>query len=145
MISLRYDAEGRRPPMADRAQIDELVAKMTEERERLLGELEAMSEERASTPFKDGEWNQKQQMSHLCEMETAYRAWVEAGLEEDDADVDGMRGERPAIRLEEANDHTLAEHVAELRRQRDKTMQLINGMKPEEFERRARNSIFGSL
>jgi hypothetical protein len=131
--------------MAESAQITELVEKMTEEREKLLSELAAMSEERASTSPKPDEWNQKQQMSHLCEMEAAYRAWVERGLEEDGADVDGVRGERPTIPLEQANGHTVAEHVAEMRRQREKTLQLIESMKPEDFDRTAKNSIFGSL
>jgi hypothetical protein len=131
--------------MAEAVQITELVEKMTEEREKLLDALASMSEEQASTPHKEGEWNQKQQMAHLCEMETAYRAWVERALEEDGANVDGLRGERPAIRLEDANSHTLAEHLAEMRRQRDLTMAMINAMKPEEFDRRATNSIFGTL
>jgi len=131
--------------MADPAQITELVEKMTEEREKLLGVLDAMTDEQASSPHKPGEWNQKQQMSHLCEMETAYRAWVERALEEDGADVEGVRGERPVIRLEEANDHRLAEHLAEMRKQREKTMRMIGSMKPEDFDRRATNSLFGTL
>ncbi len=131
--------------MAEQTQIDELVAKMNEERGKLLVELETMSEEMASTPPKLGEWNQKQQMSHLCEMESAYRAWVERALEEDGANVDGVTGERPAIPLERANEHTLGEHVAEMRRQRAKTMEMISRMRPADFDRRATNKLFGTL
>jgi hypothetical protein len=131
--------------MADATQVTELTEKMTEEREKLLGELEAMSEERASTPHNPDEWNQKQQMSHLCEMEAAYRAWVERGLEEDGANVDGLRGERPAIPLEEANEHSVAEHVGEMRRQRAMTIDMIGSMKPEDFDRTAANALFGRL
>ncbi|MBI2912745.1 MAG: DinB family protein [Chloroflexi bacterium] len=131
--------------MAEEARIKELVAKMTQERTRLLGALESLSEEDATTPPVPGEWNSKQQMSHLCEMETAYRAWVERALAEDGASVDGVRGERPAIPLEEASRHSVAEHVAEMRRQRDKTMALIAAMKPQDFDRRATNSLFGTL
>ena len=131
--------------MAEPALIDELVAKMTEERAKLLSVLEAMTEERASTPPKPGEWNQKQQMSHLCEMETAYRAWVQRALEEDGANVDGIRGDRPAIPLEKANEHRLEDHLAELRRQREQTMELISGLNPADFDRKATNQIFGTL
>ena len=131
--------------MADTEKITELIDKMAEERGKLLGELEALSEERASTPPKPDEWNQKQQMSHLCEMEAAYRAWVERGLEEDGADVDGVRGERPGIPLEQASDHTVGEHITEMRRQREMTLGMIEAMKPEDFDRTAKNSIFGSL
>ena len=131
--------------MAEENQIRELVAKMSQERTRLLGALESLSEEDAGTPPVPGEWNAKQQMSHLCEMETAYRAWVERALAEDGASVDGVRGERPAIPLEEASRRSVPEHVAEMRRQRDKTMVLMAAMKPEDFDRTATNSLFGTL
>src|SRR5574341_1754791 len=120
--------------MADDAQIAELTEKMAAEREKLLAALESLTEEQASTPPKPNEWNAKQQMSHLCEMESAYRAWVERALEEDGANVDGVRGERVAIPLEEANAHATAEHTAEMRRQREKTLALISSMQPEDFE-----------
>jgi hypothetical protein len=131
--------------MADVSQIKELTEKMAEERGKLMGELEALSEERASTPPKPDEWNQKQQMAHLCEMEAAYRAWVERGLEEDGADVDGVRGDQPEIPLEQASDHSVADHIAEMRRQRELTMALIESIEPADFDRTAKNSIFGSL
>ncbi len=131
--------------MADDGQIEELVQKITLERDKLLAALESLSEEDAATPAKPSEWNAKQQMSHLCEMETAYRAWVERALAEDGANVDGVRGERPAIPLEEANRHTVADHVSEMRRQRQLTIDLIASMKAADFERKATNSIFGAL
>ncbi len=131
--------------MADQAQIRELAEKMAEERNKLLAALEALSEEQAAAPPKPGEWNQKQQMAHLCEMEAAYRAWVERALEEDGTVVDGVRPEPPAIRLEDAGARTVAEHIAEMRRQREMTMAVIASMKPEDFERRATNAAFGTL
>ena len=132
--------------MATREQIAELKQKMAEERDRLLATLEALSEENAErSTTGEGEWSAKQQMSHLCEMETAYRAWVEKALAEDNPSVDGLRGERPALRLEAANDHSVPEHVAEMRRQRALTDALIDRMAPEAFERTATQSMFGTL
>jgi len=131
--------------MADEAEIAELSRKMISEREKLVIALESLSEDEAELSPKDGEWNAKQQMSHLCEMESAYRAWVARALEEDDANVEGVRGERVAIPLEKANRHTVAEHVAEMRQQREKTMALIASMTPSDFDRRASTSLFGSL
>ncbi len=131
--------------MADQAQISELVEKMAAERERLLAVLDGLREEDAERPPQPGEWNAKQQMSHLAEMETTYRAWVQQALAEDSADLDGVWGERPAIPLEEANEHPVAEHVAELRRQRKRTLAVIAGMRPRDFDRRARNRMFGEL
>ena len=69
--------------MADQAQIDELTQKMAEERTRLLDVLERLDDAGAARPTTgEGEWSAKQQMSHLCEMETAYRAWVGRALQE---------------------------------------------------------------
>jgi len=131
--------------MADATQIEELTQKMAAERQKLLVALESLSEDEASQSPKEGEWNAKQQMSHLCEMESAYRAWVERALEEDGANVDGVRGERVAIPLEDANLYTVVEHTAEMRRQREKTMGVIAVMSPGDFDRRATNALFGSL
>jgi DinB superfamily len=131
--------------MAEQAQIDELIQKMTAEREALLATLDSLSEEEAAHSPKDGEWNAKQQMSHLCEMESAYRAWVERAIEKDGANVDGVRGDRVAIPLEDAHSHSVSEHTVEMRRQREETMALIISMEPEDFERRAENKLFGSL
>ena len=132
--------------MASQAQIDELTQKMAEERARLLEVLERLDDAGASTPTTgEGEWTAKQQISHLCEMETAYRAWVAKALQEDGADLDGVRGEPPAIPLEQANGHSVGEHVGEMRRQRTRTLALIQAMRPEDFERRASQRMFGSL
>ncbi|HWQ27715.1 MAG TPA: DinB family protein [Dehalococcoidia bacterium] len=135
--------------MATQAQIDELLAKMAAERGRLLALVQSLSEEEAERVPVDAEgeaqWSVKQQLSHLAEMETAYRAWVERALEEDGADVSGVRGAPPAIPLEQAHRRTVAEHIAELRRQRELTLALIARMRPEDFDRRATQPMFGTL
>jgi uncharacterized damage-inducible protein DinB len=132
--------------VATKDQISELTAKMREERERLLAVLERLGEEDAErSTTGEGEWSAKQQMAHLCEMETAYRAWVEKALAEDNPSVDGLLGERPVIRLEDAQAHSVAEHAAELRRQRAITQALIDGLQPEQFDRTATQQMFGTL
>lgn len=132
--------------MADQAQINELTQKMAGERARLLDVLERLDDAGAARPTTgEGEWNAKQQMSHLCEMETIYRAWVAKALQEDGADLDGVRGEPPAISLEQANEHSVGKLVGEMRRQRARTLALIEAMRPEDFERRASQRMFGSL
>jgi hypothetical protein len=78
-------------------------------------------------------------------METAYRAWVERALDEDDPDVSKVRGEPPGIALTEAHDHSVAELIAQLREQRAITLRLIDGLAPEQFERTASQAMFGRL
>ena len=131
--------------MAEEAQIKELKEKLALERGKLLAILEFLRGEEADTPPKPGQWNAKQQMSHLCEMEAAYRAWVEKTLEEDGARLDGIGGEPVAIPLERANHHSVSEHIAEMRRQREKTLAVMERMRPEDYDRKATSPIFGTL
>jgi hypothetical protein len=135
--------------MATLEAIRELLDKMGAERERLLRQAEALTEDQAEHAPADGvgeaQWSAKQQLAHLAEMETAYRAWVERALEEDDPDVSNVRGDRPGIALTEANAHSVAELTAQLRDQRAVTLALIERMRPEQFERTASQAMFGRL
>jgi hypothetical protein len=135
--------------MGDLEAISELTRKMGEERDALLAQAEAMTDEQASfaPPDAAGEagWSAKEQLAHLAEMETAYRAWVERALEEDDPDVSRVRGTPPAIRLEDAARHTVPELAAQLRAERATTLRLIGSMTPEQFERTASQPMFGRL
>jgi hypothetical protein len=130
--------------VAEEAQIGQLKEKMALERQKLLSTLEGLSDEQASAPQGD-EWSAKQQMSHLCEMETTYRAWIEKALAEDGASLDGVGGEPVAIPLERALLHPLSEHVAEMRRQREETLAVMERMQPEDYDHKATSAVFGTL
>jgi hypothetical protein len=135
--------------MATGEAIQELLDKMERERGRLLSQAEGFSEEAAESVPADAEgeaqWSVKEQLAHLAEMETAYRAWVERALAEDDADVSRVRGEAPAIPLPEARAHSVAELTAQLRAERETTLRLIASIGPEQFERTASQAMFGRL
>lgn len=135
--------------MATPESIRELLDKMTAQRDALLTQAEALSEADAEWAPDDAEgeaqWSAKQQLAHLAEMETAYRAWVTAALEEDDPDVSHVRGERPRIALTDAHAHSIAELTAQLREQRATTLATIARMAPEQFERTASQPMFGRL
>lgn len=135
--------------MATAEAVRDLLDKMTAERECLLAQAAALDDAAASYAPPDGEgeaqWSPKQQLAHLAEMETAYRAWVERALEEDDPDVSRVRGERPAIPLDAAQDHGVPALISQLRDQRETTLRLIERLQPEQFERTARQAMFGSL
>ena len=47
--------------------------------------------------------------------------------------------------MEEAHDATLAQHAAELRRQRERTLAVIQRLDAGAFERTARSPMFGEL
>jgi len=135
--------------MATTEQIRELVEKMAAEREALLSEAEALSDSEASRTPSDAEgeagWTAKQQLAHLAEMETGYRAWVEHALAEESPDVSNVRGDRVAIPLTGAQQHSVPELAAQLRAEREKTLALIESMAPAQFDRTASHAMFGSL
>jgi len=135
--------------MATPEAIRELLDKMAQERNALLAEAEALSPEAAAyaPPDAEGEaqWSPKQQLAHLAEMETAYRAWVQRALEADDPDVSDVRPERPAIRLDQAPEQTVPALTAQLRDQRATTLRLIGSMTPDQFDRTASQPMFGRL
>jgi hypothetical protein len=135
--------------LATQQQIDELFAKMSEERARLLDLLAGLDEEQAMFVPENAEgeaqWTAKEQVAHLTSMEISYRAWVQAAIENDGADVAGVTGERPKYSLEEANRHELPELTEELMRQREKTLAVMRAMTPDQYDRRASNRLFGSL
>ena len=135
--------------MADEEAIRALTEEMARERGALLSQIEALSEDEAQRVAADAEgeaqWSAKEQCAHLAEMETAYRAWVERALTEENPNVTGVRGERVAIPVEQANSHTVAELTTELRRQRERTLAFIERLRPADYDRTASQPMFGTL
>lgn len=135
--------------MATREQIDELIAKMTEQRGRLIAQAAAISDEDATRQpvDKTGEeqWTVKEQLAHLAEMELSYDAWVQAALAHDNPNVAGLEPPRPTIPIESANGHSLAELLEQLAGEREQTLAMIGAMTPEQFDRTATQPMFGSL
>ncbi len=135
--------------MATPEDIRQLVEKMTEERSKLIGQIEALSEDDAETAPAGAEgeaqWSAKQQCCHLAEMETAYRAWVQIALVEDNPDVTRVRGDQVDIALEQAHEHTVADLVGQLRAQRVKTLAVIDLLQPGDYDRTASQPMFGTL
>jgi hypothetical protein len=135
--------------MATPEAITDLLDKMAAERQALLAQAATLSDDAASFAPADAEgeagWSPKQQLAHLAEMETAYRAWVERALEVDDPDVSDVRPGRPRIRLELAQAHSVADLTAQLREQRAVTLELIRSLTPGQFDRTARQPMFGRL
>jgi len=135
--------------VATEAEIRDLVDKMMTERTRLVAQARAFSEAEATRRPEgktgEAEWSVKEQLAHLWEMERTYIAWVRRALEEDAPDVSEVRGEPVAIPIERANAHTVAELLAALAAERERTLAFIAALTPEQFDRRASHRLFGSL
>jgi len=135
--------------MATREQVDELVAKMKEQRSELLAAARSLSPEDALRVPVDAQgeeqWTAVEQLAHLWEMERSYDAWVKAAIREDGVDLRGVRGEPVAIPIELANSHPVSELVHALEIERAYTLGLIDGLPLEAFDRTAVSPMFGSL
>lgn len=151
--------------MATAEQIRELVEKLHEERTRLIATLKGMAEDQVEhrMPDKDGEagWSVKEQLVHMAWQDASYRGWVERARAEDRPEIsyppvtvlgvltatgrslgDGQVAEHY---LELAHRYPLRELIAELERQRARTMLLIADLAAEEFDRTVRSAVFGEL
>ena len=137
--------------MAAPEQIDELFAKLGEERSALLGALAAVSEEEAAVrpPEGDGEagWSVKEQLTHLAGMDRTYRQWVIRALAEERPDTsDGRTPDEPlAIPHERAHEAGLEALVAQMTAERAETLALARTIAPEQYERTAIVPAFGEL
>ena len=137
--------------MATNEQIAELFEKLELERSALLASLEGFSDEQAAQRPPEGEgeagWSVKEQLVHLAAMDRSYRGWVRRAIAEDSPDVsDGRTPNVPLdIPFEQAHEADLASLMAQLRGEREETLELARGFTPEQFDRTARTQIFGEL
>lgn len=135
--------------MATIEQIDELVSKMTEERARFLAQASVLPEDvaarRPEGQTGEAEWSAKEQLAHLWEMERTYIAWVGAALKTNGVDLTGVRGQPVAIPIERANGHRVSDLVAALEAERVGTLRYIRSLSRADFDRTARQPMFGEL
>lgn len=135
--------------MATREQVEELKAKMREERVALIEAARGLTREDALRVPVDAQgeeqWTALEQLAHLSEMERNYDAWVRAALVEDGVDLRGIEGEPVAIPIERANGHSVDELLRALELERAYTLGLIDGIPLEGFDRTAVSPVFGKL
>lgn len=135
--------------MATREQVEELKAKMAEERAALIaaanGLTEADSKRVPANAEGEEQWTALEQLSHLWEMEKSYDVWVRAALNNTNPDLSKVTGEAVAIPIEEANSHTVAELLRSLELERAYTLGLIDGISLGGFDRVATSPMFGTL
>lgn len=135
--------------MATREQVEELKAKMLEERRGLIAAAKSLSPEDALRVPKDAtgeeQWTALEQLAHLWEMEKNYDSWVRAALENDGVSLAGVSGPPVDVPIEAANGSDIATMLRHLELERAYTLGLIDGIPLEYFDRRATSPVFGSL
>lgn len=135
--------------MATRAQVDELLAKMAAERERLVTLVRSLPESALRTAPLDAEgeaeWTPLEQLAHLAEMERTYDAWVRAALEQENPDLSSIPWQTVEIPVERALEATLDDLLLQLERERARTLALIRSLPLDAFDRPATSPLFGTL
>jgi len=146
--------------MATTEQIEELFAKLAEERAALIEALatigEAAAEVRpaevaggsgADPANSEAGWSVKEQLAHLAGMDRSYRQWVIRAIAEDRPDA--ADGRTPDVPLEiphqRAHEASVADLVAQLSAERAATLDLARTIAPEQYERTAIVPAFGEL
>ena len=135
--------------MASIELVQDLIAKMKEERAGLIVAARSLNPEEALKVPVDAQgeeqWTAVEQLAHLWEMERNYDSWVRAALASDNPDLAGVSGLRVEIPIEEANKHSVAEMLDALALERAYTFGLIDGISLEGFDRTATSPTFGTL
>jgi hypothetical protein len=135
--------------MATREQVEDLKAKMADERAGLIAAARSLSPADAVRVPVDAEgeeqWTALEQLAHLNEMERTYDAWVRAALDTDGADLAGIPWQQVAVPIEEANNHTVEEMLRNLELERAYTLGMIDGISLDGFDRTAVSPMFGRL
>lgn len=130
--------------MATPEDINDLLAKMDEERSAFLAGVEGLTEEAAEVrrPDQDGEagWSPKEQFSHLAETELSYLVTAQRAVTGTD-----IEQRRPRYPLPQAHSATVAQHLEELNRLRDETVNYIHFLTPEEFDARVISGAFPEM
>src|SRR5262249_24873702 len=90
-------------------------------------------------------WTPLEQLAHLWEMEFAYVAFVEACVATENPDLGDLLLPKPPVLLEDANGHSVAELVNELRAERAKTLALIARLPLPSSDRIGTPPAFGPL
>ena len=128
--------------------VDTLLAKMAEERAALLAAAEGLSPADANrVPIDaqgEAQWTAKEQLAHLWEMERGYVAICRAALRQSGATA-SLEPAAVPIPLEAAPRHTVAEFIAGLKQERERTVAFIRGLTLGQFARTARTDAFGEL
>jgi hypothetical protein len=130
--------------MATQTDIDELLAKIDEERTTLLAGIDGLTEERAEARPSEGEgeegWSAKEQLSHLAEMEVSYRATAQRAVTGNDVERASV-----AYPLEAAHSASVAQLVDELLRLRGETVAYIESLPLEAFDARVVSGAFPDM
>ena len=135
--------------MADELAIQELVEKMSIERDSLLAGVQALDEP-ALTAVPVGktgeeEWTVKQQLAHLWQMERMYDAWIAACLREHEPDLNRVAFDPVPVPIAEANGHPVGELLEGMNAERLRTLAIIEHLAPADFDRGGSHALFGRL
>jgi uncharacterized damage-inducible protein DinB len=127
-----------RPP-----ELEELLEKLQNQREQLLGALRHMAEEEAGRRPSERAWSAKEQLLHLVNFERQWLDWAMTVRDEPGAEV-GPPPPNPEA-YPEAQSRSLGDLLSELASSRKHTVAAIEDLSAEELQRKGKHLLFGEM
>ena len=125
------------------AELEDLLQKLESHREKLVSQVQEMSEEEAGRRPAEGEWSAKEQLVHLAAFERLWREWSMQVRDEPGCQVGPPPPNPPAY--PEAESRSVADLLQELASARGDTLAAIEGLTDDELNRRGKHVLFGEM
>jgi uncharacterized damage-inducible protein DinB len=125
------------------AELEELLEKMTSQREQLVSHARQMTEDEASRRPSERAWSAKEQLLHLATFERQWLEWAMTVRDEPGSEV-GSPPPNPEA-YPEAQTRSLGDILGELASARKDTVAAIEGLTTEELQRRGKHRLFGEM
>ena len=125
------------------AELEDLLQKLESHREKLVSQVQEMSEEEAGRRPAEGEWSAKEQLVHLAAFERLWREWSMQVRDQPGCEVGPPPPNPPAY--PEAESRSVADLLQELASARGDTLAAIEGLTDDELKRRGKHVLFGEM
>lgn len=125
------------------AELEDLLQKLESHRQKLVSQVQEMSEEEAGRRPAEGEWSAKEQLVHLAAFERLWREWSMQVRDQPGCEVGPPPPNPPAY--PEAESRSVADLLQELASARGDTLAAIEGLTDDELNRRGKHLLFGEM
>ncbi len=125
------------------SEMDELVQKLSSQRQEFLACLEQLSDQQAGQRPAEKEWCAKEQLAHLVQMEKRWLDWALQVRDNPGCSVGATHGNPEGF--PEALTCPLSDLLRQLADVRQDTLKVIQGLGQEELQRKGKHTEFGEM
>ncbi len=125
------------------SELDELVQKLSSQRQEFLACLEQLTDQQAGQRPAEKEWCAKEQLVHLVQMEKRWLDWALQVRDNPGCSVGATHGNPEGF--PEALTRSLSDLLRQLADVRQDTLKVIQWLSQEELQRKGRHTEFGEM